>query len=113
MLLLCVSFCQAPEEVEDLSKFLYPKFAQTYFQGQATDSHIRRHLKQPLLQGLGDMEHKVGTGVLTRHMHCRFGAGPYALETVPLKTPVCLGVLHCLNNFRESCKSDAAFPSPV
>ena len=73
MLLLCISFCQAPEEVEDLSKFLYPKFAQTYFQGQATDSHIRRHLKQPLLQGLGDMEHKVGTGVLTRHIHCRFG----------------------------------------
>eukprot|EP00117_Sycon_ciliatum_P034727 scpid4751/ scgid26450/ Myosin-VIIa; Protein crinkled len=54
---------KAPEEVEDLSKFLYPKFAQTYFQGQATDSHIRRHLKQPLLQGLGDMEHKAALAV--------------------------------------------------
>ena len=38
-----------PEAEEDLSDFKFPKFAATYFQGQATHSYIRRAMKQPLL----------------------------------------------------------------
>ena len=47
------------EEEEDLSQYQYGKFAGTYFQGQVTNSHIRRQLKQPLLAGLNEMETRV------------------------------------------------------
>ena len=35
--------------MENLADYKFPKFATTYFQGQATPSYIRRPLKQPLL----------------------------------------------------------------
>ncbi|XP_044146623.1 unconventional myosin-VIIb isoform X2 [Bufo gargarizans] len=39
-----------PEKVVDhLAEFTFPKFAATYFQGSATDTHIRKTLYQPLL----------------------------------------------------------------
>jgi myosin-7 len=38
-----------PEAEEDLTEYRFPKFAATYFQGQATHSYLRRALKQPLL----------------------------------------------------------------
>ncbi|KAM3932114.1 unconventional myosin-VIIb isoform 2-T2 [Leptodactylus fuscus] len=39
-----------PEKVVDhLAEFTFPKFAATYFQGTATDTHIRKTLHQPLL----------------------------------------------------------------
>ena len=38
-----------PEEDENLSDYKFSKFAQTYFQGQATHSYIKRPLRQPLL----------------------------------------------------------------
>ncbi|XP_075719751.1 unconventional myosin-VIIb [Rhinoderma darwinii] len=39
-----------PEKVVDhLANFTFPKFAATYFQGSATDIHIRKTLHQPLL----------------------------------------------------------------
>ncbi|XP_056420651.1 unconventional myosin-VIIb isoform X2 [Hyla sarda] len=39
-----------PEKVADhLAEFTFPKFAATYFQGSATDNHIRKTLHQPLL----------------------------------------------------------------
>lgn len=38
-----------PSEDEDLSDYKFSKFAQTYFQGQATHAYIKRALKQSLL----------------------------------------------------------------
>lgn len=43
------SIARTQEDEEDLSDYKFPKFAATYFQGQATHSYIRRPLKQPLL----------------------------------------------------------------
>uniref|UniRef100_A0A8C2G654 Myosin VIIAb n=1 Tax=Cyprinus carpio TaxID=7962 RepID=A0A8C2G654_CYPCA len=37
------------DEEEDLSEYMFAKFAATYFQGNATHTYIRRPLKQPLL----------------------------------------------------------------
>ncbi|CAJ0968764.1 unnamed protein product [Ranitomeya imitator] len=37
------------KEVDYLSDFTFSKFAATYFQGSATDTHIRKTLHQPLL----------------------------------------------------------------
>ncbi|XP_073437267.1 unconventional myosin-VIIb [Dendrobates tinctorius] len=37
------------KEMDHLSEFTFPKFAATYFQGSATDTHIRKTLHQPLL----------------------------------------------------------------
>lgn len=50
-----VSGMQAPGSVEhgndiDLSEFKFSKFAAMYFQGNATHTHIRKALRQPLLQ---------------------------------------------------------------
>jgi myosin-7 len=38
-----------PPEDEDLSDYKFNKFAQTYFQGQATHAYIKRPLRQSLL----------------------------------------------------------------
>ncbi|KAM4771803.1 unconventional myosin-VIIb [Rhinophrynus dorsalis] len=38
-----------PEKDTDYLEFTFPKFAATYFQGSATDTHIRKPLRQPLL----------------------------------------------------------------
>ena len=38
-----------PKDEEDLSDYKFNKFAQTYFQGQATHSYIKRPLRQSLL----------------------------------------------------------------
>ena len=38
-----------PTEDEDLSDYKFSKFAQTYFQGQATHTYIKRALRQSLL----------------------------------------------------------------
>lgn len=38
-----------PREDEDLSDYKFSKFAQTYFQGQATHAYIKRPLRQALL----------------------------------------------------------------
>ncbi|XP_072263935.1 unconventional myosin-VIIb [Pyxicephalus adspersus] len=37
------------KDIDQLAEFTFPKFAATYFQGSATDSHIRKTLHQPLL----------------------------------------------------------------
>ncbi|MEE6526991.1 hypothetical protein FKM82_027989, partial [Ascaphus truei] len=40
----------APEkDMDHLAEFTFPKFAATYFQGSATDTHTRKPLHQPLL----------------------------------------------------------------
>jgi len=38
-----------PEDTEDISQYKFPKFAATYFQGNASHTYIRRVLKAPLL----------------------------------------------------------------
>jgi myosin-7 len=38
-----------PNEEEDISNYKFPKFASTYFQGNANAFYIRRAIKQPLL----------------------------------------------------------------
>ncbi|KAM5165557.1 unconventional myosin-VIIb [Mantella aurantiaca] len=37
------------KEIDNLTDFTFPKFAATYFQGSATDSHVRKALHTPLL----------------------------------------------------------------
>uniref|UniRef100_A0A8C3JWD0 Myosin VIIB n=1 Tax=Calidris pygmaea TaxID=425635 RepID=A0A8C3JWD0_9CHAR len=37
------------EEADGLEEYTFPKFAATYFQGSSTHTHIRRHLRHPLL----------------------------------------------------------------
>lgn len=38
-----------PKDDEDLTDYKFSKFAQTYFQGQATHAYIKRPLRQSLL----------------------------------------------------------------
>ncbi|XP_075057947.1 unconventional myosin-VIIb [Mixophyes fleayi] len=40
---------QPEKDIDHLAEFTFPKFAATYFQASATDTHIRRNLHQPLL----------------------------------------------------------------
>ncbi|XP_063771935.1 unconventional myosin-VIIb [Pseudophryne corroboree] len=40
---------QPEKDIDYLAEFTFPKFAATYFQGSATDTHIRKPLHQPLL----------------------------------------------------------------
>ncbi|XP_077344538.1 unconventional myosin-VIIb [Lithobates pipiens] len=37
------------KDIDHLTEFTFPKFAATYFQGSATDNHIRKTIHQPLL----------------------------------------------------------------
>lgn len=37
------------KDIDHLKEFTFPKFAATYFQGSATDNHIRKTIYQPLL----------------------------------------------------------------
>ena len=38
------------EDLEDISEYKFSKFAAMYFQGNPTYTHIRKALRQPLLQ---------------------------------------------------------------
>ncbi|KAG8580734.1 hypothetical protein GDO81_007401 [Engystomops pustulosus] len=40
---------ESEKVIDHLADFTFPKFAATYFQGSATDTHIRKTLHQPLL----------------------------------------------------------------
>lgn len=39
-----------PEDNENVTDYKFPRFAATHFQNNATHVHIRRPLKEPLLQ---------------------------------------------------------------
>ncbi len=51
------------DEEENLADFRFPKFAATYFQGQATHSYIRRPLKQPLLGLKNDQDRQAAIDI--------------------------------------------------
>ncbi len=51
------------DEEEDLADYRFPKFAATYFQGQATHSYIRRPLKQPLLGLKNDQDRQASIDI--------------------------------------------------
>lgn len=40
---------QPKEDYDDLDEYSFSKFASMYFQGAASDTHIRQRLRQPLL----------------------------------------------------------------
>lgn len=52
-----------PSEEEDLSDYKFNKFAQTYFQGQATHAYIKRQLRQPLLGLKNEQDRQAALGI--------------------------------------------------
>lgn len=51
------------DDEENLADYRFPKFAATYFQGQATHSYIRRPLKLPLLGLKNDQDRQAATDI--------------------------------------------------
>ena len=56
-----------PDDDEDLSEYKFPKFAATYFQGNATPSWIKRKkLKHPLLALKHEIDTLVSGGLMIK-----------------------------------------------
>ena len=60
---IAVGSIPLPSEEEDLSNYKFNKFAQTYFQGQATHAYIKRQLRQPLLDLKNEQDRQAALGI--------------------------------------------------